>query len=703
MKQVIQSLKTGATETIDVPAPKVRSGHLLVQTHVSLVSAGTERMLKSFGEAGLIAKARQQPDKVRMVIDKISTDGLLPTIESVRQKLDQPIPMGYCNAGEVIGLGAGVTDYALGDRVVSNGHHAELVCVPANLCARIPESVPYEDAVFSVLGAVALQGIRLAKPTLGETFMVTGLGVVGLLAVQLLRAHGCKVLASDFDPSRVLLARSFGAEAMDLSSGIDPVAAAHTFTRGRGVDGVLITASTDSDAPIQEAAQMCRKRGRITLVGVTGLNLSRDDFYRKELTFQVSCSYGPGRYDPLYEEQGQDYPLPYVRWTEQRNFEAVIDMMASGGVQTGRLVTDRFVIAEAPDAYEKLDDRASLGILIDYPDRGAASGVGVSLRILPEDSSSTPSERIQIGVIGAGGFAEKTLIPALRKGPGFLKTISSANGLSAARIARKFGIAQATGDTDLIMNDPEIGLVVIATPHDSHADLVCQALRAQKHVFVEKPLAITREQLEAVEDVIASGETANATVLVGFNRRFSPQVAKMKSLLDSVDAPMQIVMTINAGSIAADHWIHNPSIGGGRIIGEACHFIDLARYLSGDPVTDVKSSFVDTPTRDTVSFLLGFSNGSSAAVHYLCNGNKGFPKERIEVFCGGRVLTLDNFRRLRGYGWPGFKKLDLWRQDKGHTGEIDQFLETIHAGSPSPIPISELIEVTRISFELAGI
>ncbi len=418
MKQVLQNLKNGSTEIAEVPAPRAGRGQLLMRTTRTLVSAGTERMMVNFGKAGLIDKARQQPDKVRMVLDKIRTDGLMPTIAAVRNKLDQPLAMGYCNVGEVVEVGAGVTGYAVGDRVASNGKHAELVAVPVNLCAKVPDAVPDDAAAFTVLGAIALQGIRLAQPTLGETVVVTGLGLIGLVTVQLLRAHGCRVLGLDFDADKLALARRFGAEVVDLKSGADPVAAALEYSRGRGVDAVIVTASTKSNEPMHQAAQMCRKRGRIVLVGVTGLELSRADFFEKELSFQVSCSYGPGRYDPNYEDKGQDYPVGFVRWTEQRNFEAVLDMLAEGRLDVAPLVSHRFGVAEAERAYAVVGgSEPSLGIVLGFAEPGSEAAAPVrTVALVPTAAATiakvdgTPS----VSVIGAGNYAGAVLIPAFK-------------------------------------------------------------------------------------------------------------------------------------------------------------------------------------------------------------------------------------------------------------------------------------------------
>jgi predicted dehydrogenase/threonine dehydrogenase-like Zn-dependent dehydrogenase len=698
MKQILQSLKTGATEVADVPCPAVGRGKLLIGTTRTLVSAGTERMMIEFGKAGWIEKARQQPDKVRMVLDKIRTDGLMPTVDAVFNKLDQPLPLGYCNAGRVLEVGAGVTAFAIGDRVISNGKHAEAVSVPVNLCAKVPDSVSDDEAAFTVVCAIALQGIRLVQPTLGEAVVVTGLGLIGLVTVQLLRAQGCRVLGLDFDADKLAMARSFGADVANLAAGEDPVAAAQRFSRGRGVDAVLITASTKSNEPVHQAAQMCRKRGRIVLVGVTGLELSRADFFEKELTFQVSCSYGPGRYDPGYEEKGNDYPVGFVRWTEQRNFEAVLDMMADGRLDVKPLISHRFPILDAEQAYALVGGAGpSLGILLEYP-QDEESALAVR-RTTVQLQPGQPASACSCGVIGSGNYATAVLIPAFKAAGARLTVVASSGGVSGLHAGRKFGFEQTTTDTGGVLADAAVNTVVITTRHDSHAGLVIAALKAGKHVFVEKPLCLTMAELAAIEAAAASSP---GKVMVGFNRRFAPQVQRIKSLLAGAGGPKAFVMTVNAGAIPAEHWTQDSEIGGGRIVGEACHFIDLLRFLAGEPIVEWRRMDMTTATRDTVSLQLGFADGSIGTVHYFANGPKSFPKERLEVFAGGRALQLDNFRRLTGLGWPGFGKMNLWRQDKGQKACAAAFVRAVESGGAAPIPLDELLEVARVTIEAAG-
>lgn len=705
MKQVLQSLKSGITEVADVPAPGVSRGQLLIRTSCTLISTGTERMLIDFGKANMLQKARQQPDKVRMVLEKARTDGIGPTLAAVTNRLDQPLALGYCNVGTVTRAGADTPGFAEGDRVVSNGRHAEMASVPVNLCARIPEGVSDEEAAFTVLGAIALQGIRLATPTLGEAVVVTGLGVIGLLAVQLLRANGCRVLGIDMDSAKIALAREFGAETVDLSLGQDPLAAAAVFSRGRGVDAVLITAATRSNEPVHQAALMCRQRGRIVLVGVAGLELSRDDFYKKELTLQVSSSYGPGRYDPDYEEKGQDYPIGFVRWTEQRNFEAVLDMLALGRLRVRALISHRFPIDDAVSAYELVSGAgAPLGVLLEYPHDAVEPSRTVALGapkapVTPGEHSGSPT----VSFIGAGNYALGTLIPAFRAAGARLRLVASATGVTALHAGRKFGFEQATTDTDAVIRDAGSDTVVIATRHDSHARLVVAALAAGRNVFVEKPLCLTLAELDDIgglyRDRVVNG--SKQRVMVGFNRRFAPQVQRIAQLLGGAPGPRSFIMTVNAGAIPADHWTHDPLVGGGRIVGEACHFVDLLRFLSGSPITGHERATMRSKTSDTASFHLAFADGSLGAIHYFANGSKAFPKERLEIFAAGRVLQLDNFRKLTAYGWPGFTSMKLWRQDKGQFACASAYLGAVASGAPSPIPFEEILEVSRVSIELA--
>ncbi|MBW3577887.1 MAG: bi-domain-containing oxidoreductase [Actinobacteria bacterium] len=700
MKQVFQDLKDGATRVEEVPAPASRPGHLLVRTNSSVISAGTERMLVEFGRANVLTKARQHPERVRHVLDKMATDGIRPTIDAVKAKLSEPVALGYTAAGEVIDVGKGVRSFKVGDRVATNGPHAEIVSVPANLCAGIPgDHVAFEQAAFTPLAAVALQGLRLAEPTIGERFVVTGLGLIGQLAVQLLRVQGCQVLGIDHRKERLQLAERFGAAPVDLSAGEDPVAAAEAFTGGAGVDGVIIAATTSSNDPIRQAAEMCRKRGRIVLVGVVGLELERQQFYEKELRFQVSCSYGPGRYDPDYEGGGQDYPQGFVRWTAGRNFEAVLGLMAQGRLDVASLTTSHHELADAATAYKELSEPSAIGVLLRYP---RVSGVTESRTVTTSSTSRPmPIQRANgvVGVIGAGNYAQRVLLPALAKTDARLAVVASRGGSDAARAAKRFRFERATTDIDSLFDDESIDTLIVATRHDTHAALTVRGLEAGKHVFVEKPLALALQDVDQIRRVVA--DHPNRILCVGFNRRFSPLTATMKRLLSMVSQPKTLIATVNAGRVPDDHWTQDLDIGGGRIVGEACHFIDLLRHLANNPVQHVHSSYLDTSTNDTASIQMTFEDGSIATVHYVATGSRRFPKERVEAFVQGRVLQLDNFRALRGFGWPDFKREKLRSQEKGHASCLSAFIQAVQAGGPPPIPVDELLEVSALTLHAA--
>lgn len=717
MKQLLQDLKKGEILTVEVPTPKAGHNSLLINTVKSLISPGTERMLLDFGKGSLLSKARQQPEKVKQVLDKMRTDGVQTTLEAVRSKMDQPLPLGYSNVGVVQAVGANVTGFKVGQRVVSNGHHAEMVKVGKNLCAAIPDNVSDEAASFTVIASIGLQGIRLVKPELGERVVVIGVGLIGLLTVQMLVAHGCQVLAIDFDEGKLALARQFGAQTCNPAKGESAVDAGMAFSQGVGVDAVIIAAATDSQDPVTHAAQMCRKRGRIVLVGVTGLNLKRSDFYEKELSFQVSCSYGPGRYDSDYEVAGNDYPIGFVRWTEQRNFEAVLNLLATGRLNVAPFITHRFEFSDARSAYDILStDRSALGIVLNYPSFehvNTESSVALARsRVEPVEGEIKPNDpdgaTPAVNVIGAGNYASRVLIPAFRSAGFNLNTIVSSGGLSGVIHGEKNGFASAATDVEAAINDKAANTVVIATQHDTHASFTADALRAGKHVFVEKPLALNLEQLTSVKDAYAEAGAERGVkpqLMVGFNRRFAPHVQTMKSLLDAVKAPKTFIMTMNAGAIPADHWTQDAALGGGRIIGEACHYIDLMRFLAASEIVSVHAIRMgdnphDTVFEDKATITLGFADGSFGSIHYFANGSNSFPKERIEVFAAGRILQLDNFRKLHGYGWSNFKSKSLMRQDKGQKQCVEAFLAAVQGGSRA-IPVDELFEVAKISIDAA--
>lgn len=675
----MQHLRTGKRAAVVVPAPQLGAQELWIETRRTLISAGTERMLVSFGQANLLDKARQQPERVKQVLNKMKTEGVATTLAKVKDKLDSEIPLGYCQMGIIRAVGSAVQGFAVGDRVISNAPHADVAAVPQHLCAKVPENVTDDHASFTVLAAIALHGTRLLQPTLGEYFVVTGLGLVGLLAVQLLRAQGCRVLALDMNDARLQLAKEYGAEIYNVNHG-EPTAIAQKFSRGIGVDGVLVCTATDSDAPIAQAAEMCRQRGRIILTGVSGLHLSRDLFYKKELSFQVSCSYGPGRYDHAYEQRGQDYPIAYVRWTEQRNFQAVLDAMASGAVNPSALISHHFAYADIETAYQLLTDRTpSLGIVIEYPE-----GLALPARTITTRTHSATSE-VRIGVIGAGNFATGMLIPAFQKAGAQILSVCSKTGVSAAMTARKWHIPTATSDLSQILQNPDINTVIIATPHHTHAALVAQALAAGKHVFVEKPLAISQEQLQHVHDAYQAAP--HLQLMVGFNRRFAPHIIPLKKALDGLNLPKFMTMTVNAGALPQDHWTRDPHVGGGRIIGEGCHFVDLLAHLAGSEINGYHltplGGLDGADGRDGACITLNFADGSVGVVQYIPTGHAAMPKERLEIHVGGRSILLDNFRMLHTHGINVKAPKNLSRMDKGHHACAAAFVQAIRTGKPA--------------------
>lgn len=689
MKQIIQSFKTGETILEEIPAPQVRRGAVLIQTTRSLVSLGTERMLVEFGKANLISKARQQPDKVKQVLDKIKTEGLLPTLEAVFNKLGEPLPLGYCNVGRVIAVGDGVTDFKVGDRVASNGPHAEFVSIPKNLVAAIPANVTDEDATFTVIGSIGLQGIRLLNPQIGETIVVTGLGLIGLITAQLLIANGCRVIGIDIDHEKMKLAEKWGVIAVNPKTD-DVVKRVESLT-GVGADGVIITASAKSDDIISQAARMSRKRGRIILVGVIGLSLSRAEFYEKELSFQVSCSYGPGRYDENYEQKGIDYPLPFVRWTEKRNFEAVLFAISNGKLRVNELITEIVGLEDYQEIYGEIGSKRSIASILKYSET-TSNNRGHTIEL--SEAKFTGSKGI-VGIIGAGNFTKMAMLPALKDTGAGLKYIASAGGLSGTALAKKYGFSNSTTDYRAVLTDKEVDLVMVTTRHDAHAAMTVESLKAGKNVFVEKPLALNHEELDRIID--AYSESGKA-LTVGFNRRFSPHAIKVKSLVG--DGVMNVIATMNAGHIPATMWVHDLKTGGGRIIGEACHFIDLITYFTGSRVKSVCMNAMGTnpeENTDNASILLKYENGSTGVINYFSNGSKAYSKERVEVYSQERTAIIDNFRTTTGYGFKGFSKLKTGL-DKGHKNQFKLLINWIKTGGEPLIPFEELINTTKASF-----
>jgi predicted dehydrogenase/threonine dehydrogenase-like Zn-dependent dehydrogenase len=686
VKQIIQDLQSGTTILADVPAPIVKRGAVLIQTKVSLVSLGTERMLVEFGKANLIEKARQQPEKVKQVLDKIKSDGLLPTLDAVFKKLAEPLPLGYCNAGEVIAIGDDVTEFKVGDRVVSNGPHAEIVLVPKNLVAKIPENVSYEEASFTVISAIGLQGIRLVNPTFGETIVVIGLGLIGLVTCQLLRANGCRVIGFDFDDQKVNLANNFGVQAFKVSKEVDPVKICNERTNGIGADGVIITASTQSDEVISQAAQMCRKRGRIVLVGVIGLDVKRSDFYEKELSFQVSCSYGPGRYDENYEQKGVDYPLPYVRWTEKRNFEAILEALSAKTLHVQPLITESIEVKDFKTIYEDIGSSKSIASIMRYsPNLEIQSKIEVT-------PSSFETSKAVFGVIGAGNFTKMVIVPTMRKLNYDIKYVASEKGLSSSLLAKKYKIAYATSDYREILKDEQVDAVAITVRHNLHAPMILEALKAKKHVFVEKPLALSIDEITQIEEAYQS---SGKSVTVGFNRRFSPFARKAKELIKGTGA-INVIATMNAGFIPDNSWVHDMKIGGGRIIGEACHLVDLITFFAGSLVDEVMMTAQGTnPEEDTdnASLTLKYKNGSLGVINYFSNGSKAYAKERVEIYSQGRTILIDNYRKLKCFG---FSSRGLSQaQDKGHYDQFKLLQERLREGGLQLIPFDEIINTSK--------
>ncbi|HQV93804.1 MAG TPA: bi-domain-containing oxidoreductase [Anaerolineales bacterium] len=700
MKQLLQNIKTGKASVEDVPIPTPREGQALVKVSASLVSAGTERMVVEFAEKSLIGKARSRPDLVKQVFDKARREGFLNTAQAAFNRLDQPMALGYSSAGTIIALGKNMRGFKVGQRVTCAGGgyavHAEYNIVPKNLLTSLPKNVDFESAAFTTLGAIAMHGFRLAEPQLGENVAVIGLGLLGLLTIQIASAAGCNVLGIDLDPKRIALASSLGLEAVSRQRA---ESTSQLFTANRGFDVVLICADTSSNDPVELAGVIARDRARVVATGAVGLTLPRKIYYEKELSFINSRSYGPGRYDSNYEENGQDYPLGYVRWTEGRNFQAVVDLMESGKLKVKPLITHRFPIEKATQAYEVITGKKKesfLGVVLTYPD----SEWKVESRAVHFPLSKHPkTATVKLGVLGAGLFANSVLLPAIKKVDGIqLIGIASSGGLHAQHAGKKFGFKYATSSDDEIINDPNINTVAILTRHDSHAELVVKALKAGKHVFVEKPLAMNSEQLSVISKQLKKAD--NGLLMTGFNRRFSPLAESLKSQVSGLRSPLHVHYRINAGYLPPAHWTQDPAIGGGRIIGEACHFVDFITFLVGEsPVSVTAHALPDGGkySEDNVSMTFTFPDGSIGVVDYLANGDKSVPKERVEVFCGGMIAVLDDFISLQ-ITKDGKMKEERGAQDKGWVNEWKAFVKSIREGGEPPIPYKQLIGVTKSTF-----
>jgi predicted dehydrogenase/NADPH:quinone reductase-like Zn-dependent oxidoreductase len=697
MRQVLQSYRTGDLSLTDVPAPGLEPGSLLVLTTRSLISVGTERQAMDLAKRSLVGKARARPDLVKKVMGRLSRDGLVATGKAVFNKLDQPIPLGYSAVGRVLAVGEGVSGISEGDRVACAGakvaNHAEVNLVPKNLCARIPEALSDDAAAFVTLGAIALQGVRTANPTMGETFAVIGLGLIGQLGAQLLRASGCRVIGIDLDDRKIALARELGADAAVNRSG-DVAGAVAALTGGRGVDGVLITAATSSNDPVVLAGDLCRDRGRVVVVGAVGMEVPRRPYYDKELSFHQSRSYGPGRYDPSYEEQGNDYPIGYVRWTEQRNMEAFLHQCAIGAVRTDRLISHRFPIERAEEAYQLIGGGDPLGVLLEYPAKETPSRTVAVAVPKPVDGA------VRVGVIGAGGFAAGVLVPAMAAAKDArLVAIASNRGFSARHLADKYHFESCTTDADSITGHEGLDAVFIVTRHDQHAAQASAALRAHKHVFVEKPVAIDRPGLS---EVLAAQAASGRILTVGFNRRFSPLARELFAFFEKRRSPLVMHYRVNAGEIPADSWIHDPAVGGGRIIGEGCHFIDFCAYLAGAPPVSVFAQGISPAggarADDNVDISVRFADGSLATIAYVATGDATAGKERLEVLGDAASAVLEDFRTLSLRRSGKERKVKKMGQDKGHRAGVLAFIEAIKAGGAPPIPVATIAAVTEATF-----
>ena len=705
MKQVLQNRKTGRPFVGEVPVPALLRGRVLVRTVASLISAGTERAAVELVSKGLVKEARQRPDLVKAVVAKVKNEGLLNTFASVRDKMAASQSLGYSAAGVVAGVAEDVTEFKVGDRVACAGvgfaSHAEVLSVPKNLCVHLPENVSFEAGAYGTLGAIALQGVRLAEPTLGESVVVIGLGLVGQLTVQLLKANGCRVFGLDLDQSRVSLALELGADKAIVSND-EAAKEIDAWTRGYGADAVLITAATDSNQPIELAASVSRLKGRVIVVGMTGMDIPRAPFFSRELKLIISMSYGPGRYDPEYEERGHDYPLPYVRWTEKRNIESFLELISDGRINVERLTTHRFPITEADRAYQLISgdlQEPNLGVVLSY-DPEATVLRKISLGAAASVRKSEKS--VVLGVIGAGGYVPPMLLPHFKSEGVEFRSIATASGISAHDVGKKFGFAYAVSSADEVLDDANINLVVIGTRHDTHTELARAALERSKHVFVEKPLALNDQQLESVLEAVAGSP---AKLMVGYNRRFSPLAQRAKEFFSNREAPLSILYRVNAGRLPKDHWAQNAEEGGGRIVGEVCHFIDLMQYLTGalpvsvfaESISSKSGKIVDA---DSVFITLRFADGSNGTVAYLSEGDRALAKERVEIFGGGRVFVLDDFRRATLYKDGREEQVTLKAQDKGQQAQVRAVCASVIEARPAPISIDDLAATSRATFRV---
>ena len=702
MKQLIQSYKTGELGIFEVPAPVCGDNGVVIRTKSSLVSAGTEKMIVDLAKKSLLGKAQARPDLVKQVIGKMKQEGIMNTLEKVFTKLDTPIPLGYSCVGEVLEVGRNVTGITVGDRVACGGagyaNHSEINYVPRNLVVKVPEKVSDEEAAFVTVGAIALQGVRQTAPQIGERIAVIGLGLLGQLTVQLLKANGCKVIGTDFDPRKLELALEMGADAVCAPDAL--IQACNNFSDGRGVDAVIITASTSSNQPVADAGEICRTKGRVVIVGMVGMDIPREYYYKKELELKLSMAYGPGRYDAQYEEQGIDYPFAHVRWTEQRNFEAFLGLVEEGKVAPQKLLTHRINFDQALDAYDLLEGKTKeyyLGIVLKYESAASDSRKPIAMH-----AKSVLSSDINIGLIGAGNFTKGVILPSLGKVGGFKLTgICTATGVSAHSTGKKYDFKFITTDADELIQHNDINTVLITTRHNDHGEKVLRSLKQGKNVFVEKPLTLNENELEVIRVKYNKAEQ-KPILQVGYNRRFSPLVKRMKTAIGAL--PVSVNYRVNAGVIPLNSWIQDPTIGGGRILGELCHFVDTCLFLAGSLPTSVFASSIKKPDQsipdeDNVSVVLTFENGSIATINYMAFGNGQLPKEYIEVFAPNLAMQMDNFRELTIYLGTSKNRTKSSNQDKGFKGEFEAFAEAIKTGKPA-IAFEELYAVSKVTFKV---
>ncbi len=688
MKQLIQSLKDGKVELLDAPSPTLKKGHVLISTSCSAISSGTEKMLIDFGKSNLLNKAISQPDKVSEALNKISTEGLLSTVNAINSKLNSPIALGYSNVGTIISKSDDVEDFQIGDRVVSNGNHAEQVLVPKNLCCKVPDSVSDEFAAFAVIGSIGMQSLRLSSPNYGEKYLVIGLGIIGQITAQLLKSSGCDVFAIDTNKERCLLAAELGINTFHLKSNNEVLSWALNGTSGIGFDGILVAASCNNSKPLKLAAKLARQRGKIILVGSTKIELSRDIFYAKELKFQVSKSYGPGRYDKNYEEKGNDYPISYVRWTEKRNIEAVLRAIEIGDLNIKSLISFKFKFENIVDAYQKLrDDSEKMGIIITYKKNIKITKI-IENNFKKKKFKKT--EEFNTAVIGCGNYFSRVIIPILKKTELNLHTLVTNTSLSSSFYGRKFNFTRYSSDFESVLHNKNINIVFIGTRHDSHGKLIKKCLEYKKHIFVEKPICLSLKELQSIKD----HSFLETTLMVGFNRRFSPIYKKFKEKVNSYSSPKNIIYLCNAGNLPRDHWLIDSQKGGGRMIGEACHFVDLLRDLTGSEINEINiNKSISKNLFDSFSLNIIFKDGSLASIHYFTNGNKLYPKENIKVFIDNNIYELDNFLTFKYWENNNKSIKRNLKLDKGQKNCIDHFINSIKNSNPEPIPLKEIFEV----------